>query len=262
LILAYAVYLREREDTALNAFVLPIANNAVSLTAGIVVISTIFATMPEAESQIVGAGNTGLTFIWVPQLFDHVPAGRFFMSLFFLALVFAAWTSLVSMVELAVRVLSDGGMTRNRALVTVAVVGFVLGIPSALNAQAFDNQDFVWGVALMVSGLFFALAVLRYGVTRFRETLINTPHSDIRIGKWWEWIIRLVVVEAVVLIVWWFWQVRTEPLFGTFGIGLVLVQWGVALAVFIALNKWMVRKTRPERERTAPPSGEMPAAIP
>jgi NSS family neurotransmitter:Na+ symporter len=262
LILAYAVYLREREDTALNAFVLPIANNAVSLTAGIMVISTIFATMPEAESQIVGAGNTGLTFIWVPQLFDHVPAGRFFMSLFFLALVFAAWTSLVSMVELAVRVLSDGGMTRNRALVTVAVVGFVLGIPSALNAQAFDNQDFVWGVALMVSGLFFALAVLRYGVTRFRETLINTPHSDIRIGKWWEWIIRLVVVEAVVLIVWWFWQVRTEPLFGTFGIGLVLVQWGVALAVFIALNKWMVRKTRPERERTAPPSGEMPAAIP
>jgi NSS family neurotransmitter:Na+ symporter len=262
LILAYAVYLREREDTALNAFVLPIANNTVSLTAGVMVISTIFATMPEAESQIVGAGNTGLTFIWVPQLFDHVPAGRFFMSLFFLALVFAAWTSLVSMVELATRVLRDGGMTRNRALVTVAVVGFVLGIPSALNAQAFDNQDFVWGVALMVSGLFFALAVLRYGVTRFRETLINTSHSDVRVGKWWEWIIRLVVVEAVVLIVWWFWQVRSEPLFGTFGIGLVLVQWGVALAVFIALNNWMVRKTRPEIERTAPPSGEMPAAIP
>ena len=100
----------------------------------------------------------------------------------------------------------------------------------------------MWGVGLIDSGLFFALAVLRYGVSEVPGTLINTPHSDIRIGKWWEWAIRLVVVEAVVLVVWWFWQVRSEPLFGPSGIGSVLVQWGIAIAFFLALNGSMVRR--------------------
>lgn len=262
LILTYAIYLRKTEDTTLNAFMLGFGNNSVSLLAGIMVLCTIFSIMPDAAGQIVGAGNEGLTFIWLPQLFAQIPFGRFFMALFFLALFFAAWTSLISMIELATRVLTDGGVRRGRALALVGAAGFLFGIPSALSQDMFLNQDFVWGVGLMVSGLFFALAVLKYGVTRFRESLLNTPHSDIRIGRWWDWAIRLVVVEAVVLVLWWFYQVRAEPLFGPFGTGSVLVQWGVALAIFLAANRWMVRKTHPEVERETIPEGEVPASIP
>jgi NSS family neurotransmitter:Na+ symporter len=262
LVLTYAIYLRHREDTALNAFMLGFGNNSVSLLAGIMVLCTVFSLMPDASQQIVGADNTGLTFIWVPQLFERMPAGRFFMPLFFIALFFAAWTSLISMVELAVRVLQDGGMLRSRALGLVGILGFLLGIPSALSAGIFNNQDFVWGVALMVSGLFFALAVLKYGVRRFRETLVNGPHSDIRVGAWWDWVIRLVVVEAVVLVVWWFWQVRTEDLWAPYGIGNMAAQWLVAITAFLLLNGWMVRRTRPEIDRMVPPPGEMPASIP
>jgi neurotransmitter:Na+ symporter, NSS family len=242
LILTYAIYLRRNEDTTLNAFMLGFGNNSVSLLAGIMVLCTVFSLMPNAAEQIVGAGNEGLTFIWVPQLFALMPGGRFFMVLFFLALVFAAWTSLISMIELATRVLVDGGLSRGRAIALVGIFGFALGVPSALNQDVFLNQDFVWGVALMISGLFFAIAVLKFGVTRFRETLINRD-ADMRIGAWWDWAIRFVVVQAVVLVVWWFWQVRTEPLFGTFGVGNVLVQWGIALAVFLALNRWLADRT-------------------
>jgi NSS family neurotransmitter:Na+ symporter len=262
LILTYAIYLRKTEDTALNAFMLGFGNNTVSLLAGIMVLCTVFSLMPNAADQIVGAGNEGLTFIWVPQLFALMPGGRFFMVLFFLALFFAAWTSLISMIELTTRVLADGGMARRNALVLVGIVGFLAGVPSALNADFFANQDFVWGVGLMVSGLFFAIAVLRYGVTRFRETLINTPYSDIRIGAWWDWAIRLVVVEALVLIVWWFWNVREEALWDAFGIGWLVVQFAIALVVFLVLNRWMVRKTNPEVDRGAPPEGEMVSSIP
>ena len=38
--------------------------------------------------------------------------------------------------------------------------------------------------------------------------------------------IRLVVVEAAVLVVWWFYQVWDEPLMGTYGVGNMLLQWG------------------------------------
>lgn len=242
LIVAYAVYMRKTEDTSLNAFMLGFGNNTVSLMAGIMVLCTIFSMMPDAASQIVGEGNEGLTFIWIPQLFERMPLGRFFMSIFFLALLFAACTSLIAMIELAVRVLTDAGVRRGRAIALVGSAGFLLGIPSALNQQVFLNQDFVWGVGLMVSGLFFAIGVLRYGVTRFRNELVNTPHTDLRIGRWWDWVIRLVVVEAVVLVLWWFYQVWGEPRFGTFGVGSVVLQWGVAIAIFLAANGWLVER--------------------
>jgi NSS family neurotransmitter:Na+ symporter len=262
LILTYAIYLRAREDTALNAFMLGVGNNTVSLIAGIMVLCTVFSIMPDAADQIVGAGNEGLTFIWVPQLFAAMPAGRIFMVLFFVALFFAAWTSLISMVELTTRVLEDAGVDRRTGIILVGIIAFVAGIPSALNQGFFQNQDFVWGVALMVSGLFFAITVLRYGVTRFRETLINSEHNNIRIGAWWDWVIRLVVIEALALIVWWFWNVRTEPLWGPFGIGNMLAQFAVALVVFLLLNNWLVRRTNPDVVRAAPPEGETVSSIP
>jgi len=249
LVLTYAIYMRSREDTALNAFVIGFGNNSMSLLAGIMVLCTVFSVMPDAASQIVGAGNEGLTFIWVPQLFALIPFGQLLMGLFFLALVFAAWTSLVAMIELASRVLMDLGMERGRAIALVGIAGVLFGTPSALSMEVFGNQDWVWGVGLMLSGFFFAFAVVRYGVTRWRNEFINTGHSDMHIGPWWDWAIRLVLVQAVVLMGWWLVQAQrataaeTWTLFSPFNIGTVLIQWAVVLLVLLLANRWLVERT-------------------
>ena len=226
-----------------------------SLLAGIMVLCTVFAVIPNAADQIVGAGNEGLTFIWVPQLFALIPGGRFFMALFFLALVFAAWTSLVAMIEMASRILIDLGLTRGRAIAIVGTAGIAFGAPSALNwtdtpgaGPFFANQDWVWGVGLMLSGFFFAFAVLKYGVTEWRAKYINTGDSDIHVGAWWDWSIRLVIVESVVLMGWWLFQARGESfratwtLFSPFNVGTVLIQFAIAIAALLLLNGWLVRK--------------------
>ncbi|MCL7960706.1 MAG: sodium-dependent transporter [marine benthic group bacterium] len=248
LITAYAVYLRNQEDTTLNAFVLGFGNNSVSLLAGIMVLCTAFAIMPEAADTIVGAGNEGLTFIWVPQLFARMPAGNLFMILFFLALVFAAWSSLISMIELASRVLIDFGLSRGRAIQIVAVAGFLFGVPSALSMEFFRNQDWVWSVGLMLSGLFFAIGVLRYGVNSFRTRLVNREGSDIVIGRWWCAVMVFVALEAIVLMFWWLSQAldvdnlaATLTPFSTFNVGTVLVQGGVVIAVLLATNRLLAR---------------------
>jgi neurotransmitter:Na+ symporter, NSS family len=249
LVLTYAIYMRSRDDTALNAFVIGFGNNSMSLLAGIMVLCTVFSVMPDAASQIVGAGNEGLTFIWVPQLFALIPFGQFLMGLFFLALVFAAWTSLVAMIELASRILMDLGMDRGRAIAVVGIAGVLFGTPSALSMDVFGNQDWVWGVGLMLSGFFFAFAVVRYGVTRWRNEFINTGHSDIHIGAWWDWAIRLVLVQAVVLMVWWLVQAQgataaeTWTLFSPFNIGTVIIQWAAVLLVLLLANRWLVERT-------------------
>jgi NSS family neurotransmitter:Na+ symporter len=254
LVLTYAIYMRANEDTALNAFVIGFGNNAMSLLAGIMVLCTVFATMPDAAAEIVGAGNEGLTFIWVPQLFAQIPGGRFFQGLFFLALVFAAWTSLVAMIELASRILRDMGVERDRAIMMVGAAGLLFGIPSALKIGIFQNQDWVWGVALMLSGFFFAFAVLRYGVTSWREKFINQEGSDIHIGAWWDWAIRLVAVEAIVLAGWWLWSAQqddfkeTWTLFSSYNVGSVLIQFAIVIVVLLALNKRIAAAVQRSRE--------------
>lgn len=298
LILVYAAYMRENEDTALNAFVLPTANNMVSLCAGMMVLSTVFSVLPGlvegfatnpaalddfpalasaiqsgqalspdlVRKTIFTAGNEGLTFNWMPLLFARLPLGQLLMVLFFVALAFAAFTSLVSMIELGSRVLRDMGMPRDRSVWIVGLAGFVLGIPSALSLDVLHNQDWVWGVALMVSGLFFAIAVLRHGVTRFRSEQLNHAGSDIRIGRWWEVVIGVIVpLEALVLLAWWLYQARgwdpegwLNPL-GVENVGTILLQWGVTLVVFLLLNRWIAERTRP-----VPPTRDdhIPAAVP
>ena len=101
----------------------------------------------------------------------------------------------------------------------------------------------------MLSGFFFAMAVLRYGVTKWRREFINTGYSDIHVGAWWDWAIRLVVAQAVILIGWWLWQVRGAGFrenwnpFVTYNIGTVVIQWAVILAVLIGLNRFLVTRS-------------------
>ena len=249
LILTYSIYMKQREDVSLNAFLIGFGNNSMSLLAGIMVLCTVFAINPEAQSEIVGAGNEGLTFIWMPQLFAAMPGGGFFMVLFFLALSFAAITSLISMLELATRVLIDAGLERRKALLSISGAALLLGAPSALNMKVFQNQDWVWGIGLMLSGLFFAVAAIRYGLERLRNKVVNHEDADLRIGKWWVVIVGMLVpIEAVVLMVWWLWEARgwdpegwLDP-FAPFSVGTVLAQWALALIVLLALNKWLSRR--------------------
>jgi neurotransmitter:Na+ symporter, NSS family len=249
LILTYAIYARHREDTTLNAALIGFGNNSISLMAGIMVLCTIFSLRPDAAGDIVGAGNNGLTFIWVPQLFSQIPGGQFFMAVFFLALLFAAFTSLVSMVELATRVLVDRHIERERAVLVVGVAGVLFGLPSALSPDFFNNQDAVWGIGLILSGLFFSIAVLKYGTGRFRRNLINTGDNDFTVGKWWRYAVFLVFIEALVLLLWWLSQtLSAEGLvaslnpFVEWSLGTVLLQWGIVLTLFILWNRHAERR--------------------
>ena len=259
LILTYAIYMRAREDVSLNAFLIGFGNNSMSLLAGIMVLCTVFAIHPGAQAEIVGAGNEGLTFIWMPQLFAAMPAGGLFMVLFFAALSFAALTSLIAMLELATRVLIDLGFERRPALLWVGAAGFLCGMPSALSLSVFQNQDWVWGVGLMLSGLFFAIAASRFGLERLRGEVVNGEGCDLPIGRWWVTIVGVLVpIEDVTLMVWWLYEARgwdvdvwLDPL-QPLSVGTVLAQWAVALAALLALNRWLTsRVARASREEAA-----------
>jgi NSS family neurotransmitter:Na+ symporter len=251
LVMTYGVYLRKRDDFVLTSWTTAFADYSASLLAGIAVMCTVFAVLPEVDARAaLGAGNEGLTFIWLPRLFERIPAGHVFLALFFLALSFAAMSSLIAMIELATRMAEDLGIARRRAVPLVGVVGFLLGVPSAWKLGVFQNQDWVWGLGLMVSGLLVATTVMRFGPRRFREELINTPEERAPVGRWFDVVITYVVpFEFAALMAWWFYQSAANydrenwwnP-FHTYSVGTTLVQWGGLILLLLLVNRaWAAR---------------------
>lgn len=256
LILTYAVYMKKREDIALNSALIGFGNNSVSLIAGLIIFSTVFAlSSVDAMSQITESGpaNTGLTFIYLPILFSKLSGSEsvniFFASLFFLALSFAATSSLVSLIELTTRTFMDFGLPRKKSVLLVGSLGFLLGVPSALNIDFFINQDWVWGVGLIISGGFISFTVSRFGVDKFRREIINGPGADIQIGKWYNFVIKyLIPLQVVTLLGWWLtssisWDPEWWNPFHAENLGTCIAQWSIALITFFLLNKKLVKLT-------------------
>jgi len=261
LFLTYATYIRRKYGVVKNAFTTGIGNNIVSLLAALMIFGTVFSvlktemgmTKPEILEimRTSGPASTGLTFIWMPQLFARMFLGKTLAILFFLGLSFAGFSSLIAQLELPTRVLIDGGMKRSTAVFSVVGVGYLLGIPSALYLNFLSNQDFVWGIALMISGAFVAIATIRFGVTRLRVKEILVDKNDLKLGRWWDGVLKFFVpAAAVILLIWWLYISVSvyspdqwyNP-FDLYSIMSAVVQWGIALILLLLLNRWMAERT-------------------
>ncbi len=238
--ITYAVYMRKDEDITLNAFTMGLANNSISIIAGLTVLSAIFAVQEDPLATVT-AGSSAITFLALPEVFAQAPGGELgawiMMTGFFLALSFAALTSMISTVELCVRNFVDHGYERNRAVAFTAIAIFIFGLPSTfiwikLDAEGvafpefLEVQDHIWGYGLMFSGLFIAFSIWKYGwlkwraavaegtaapglsgylgvgVSAFRDDFINTGDNDIWIGRWWDLLLYLAfpVLFAILMI--------------------------------------------------------------
>lgn len=261
LILTYAAYMRSKDNITISAFQTGIGNNLVSLTMGIIIFSTVFGTLggTMTNGEILkimktsGPASTGLTFMWMPQLFNEMAGGQIFAILFFLGLTFAAFSSLISMIELASRVLIDMNISRSRATIAVCATGFLFGLPSAISTDFLVNQDTVWGIGLLVSGAFMSFAIIKFNPTKFRSTLVNVEDRKYTLGGWWDFIIKYVVpVEVVSLLIWWIYQSASveawyNPI-STFSLATVFVQWAIAMGLFYFYNDRIADRTVEEEE--------------
>ncbi|MFN2379173.1 MAG: sodium-dependent transporter [Bacteroidales bacterium] len=251
LFLTYAAYMKKEHGAVSNAFLTGIGNNTVSILSGIMIFGTVFAVLKHEmgmnDAQVLeimktsGPASTGLTFIWMPQLFQKMFGGGILSILFFLGLTFAGFSSLIAQLELPTRVLVDTGMKRNKAIAIIVIMIFLFGIPSARNLHFLSNQDFVWGVALMISGALIAALIIKQGAENIRLELNSEP-GDKKLGKWWVFnITRLIPVAAIILMVWWLAQSFVpgewyNP-FSEFSFMSCIFQWSVVVIVLLIFNK-------------------------
>jgi neurotransmitter:Na+ symporter, NSS family len=251
LLMVYAVYSREKEDVAVNSGIIAFSDVLVGFLAAGLVLGTLFAVAPSAEfaqAALQEGEHDGLIFIYLVELLANMPGYMILAPLFFLALALAGVSSLIAMFELGTTNLMNFGMERHRAAITVGIAAFLFGIPAAVDITILRNQDWVWGVGLLISGLLTALAILKYGVEKARAEINET--SDIHVGRWWSVCVRIIPFIFVIIFGWWVFQSVVwypdtwwNPL-ETFSTGTMVVQWGILFIVLFSLNRFLAEKVK------------------
>ena len=127
-IMIYGSYLSDRTSIAGATIVIASADTLVALLASIAIFPIVFTYNLEPSS------GPSLIFITLPIAFGQMPGGIFFGTLFFFLVMFAAWTSAISLLEPAVTWLVENrGMTRFKATVLTGLVAWVLGIGTIMS---------------------------------------------------------------------------------------------------------------------------------
>ncbi|XP_070534588.1 uncharacterized sodium-dependent transporter YhdH-like [Ptychodera flava] len=249
---AYGAYMTAANSVVRVSTLIPLADNLVSLICAMTTFSTVFGIEINEgynKTEIVtllktnGPGNTGLTFIWMPILYSTASFGRVLAVVFFFALFFAGFTSLIGMMELPVQTVEGFGVKRSVSVIVCVILVCLFGCPSALNINFLVDQDFVWGYALLISGLLLQYLVIRYGTAKFRSSMVNdyTTTSDWYLPKLWEWVVKFVApTEAVFLLAWFVvFSVLTDSSWYTLGVEtlmMCLLQWSLVLAGVVLAN--------------------------
>ncbi len=132
--MAYGSYLPKNVSIAKASVTVSVMDTGVALLAGLAIFPIVFANGMEP-----GAGP-GLIFQTLPLAFGQMPMGTLFGTLFFVLLVFAAWTSGISLLEPLVEWLEEQkGMNRTLSTLIAGLVCWVLGIASILSLNLWSD---------------------------------------------------------------------------------------------------------------------------
>ncbi|MGK0673670.1 MAG: sodium-dependent transporter [Halothiobacillaceae bacterium] len=186
-IMAYGSYMPERTSIVHTALIIVAADTLVAMLAGLAIYPIVFANGLEP------AAGPGLVFQTLPIAFGQMSFGVVFGALFFVALVLAAWTSSISMIEPAVAHLVERcGWSRVRAGVVLGVAAWALGLLTVLSFNRwaevklfgknfFELLDFLTSnIMLPLGGLLlavFATWFMRRSSTFEELGLSNTAYT-------------------------------------------------------------------------------------
>lgn len=254
LMMTFAAYSREKEDVTLNIFISGFGDNTASLLAGMAILPAVFAlASSDAEAiTFLQSGNQALIFNIIPRFFAQITGGAWFSLLFFVVFFLAAFSSLLSMVQLFIKLVTDLGFDLRRSSVVVGIFCVVFGLPSAWSLDFFNNQDWVWGIGLIVSGLFIIFAVLKHGANKFKAQFIDQD-SDFRVHNlYFAVAISVNVLLGLIIIVWWMSRgYDAHPWFdengswnfiSVYSNATIVTQWAIVLISGIVLNRFLYKK--------------------
>jgi NSS family neurotransmitter:Na+ symporter len=127
-IMIYGSYLPKETSIAGTTFTIAMADTLVALLAGLAIFPIVFSNGLEP------AAGPSLIFQTLPIAFGQMPGGQFWGTLFFVLLVFAAWTSAISLLEPVVAWLTESrGWNRVMSASYTGILIWLLGIVTIMS---------------------------------------------------------------------------------------------------------------------------------
>lgn len=203
-VMVYGSYLQRYVSIARTSIYVACADTAFALLAGLAVFSIVFA------HGMGPAAGPGLVMQTLPIAFGAMAGGAVLGALFFLLVVFAAWTSAISIAEPGVAWMVENlRVARGRACVVFGVVVWLLGIAALLSfnlwqgvsifgLSIFDALDNLASNILLPLG---GLAIVVFGAWVMKQTHAR-EELDLDEGwfRIWRFAAKYVAPVAIVLI--------------------------------------------------------------
>ncbi|MPV51383.1 sodium-dependent transporter [Pseudactinotalea sp. HY160] len=204
IMITYAAHLKRNTNLTGSGLVVAFANSGFELLAGIGVFSAL-GFMAQAQgvqvAEVVESG-IGLAFFAFPQIVSTMPGGAVFGVLFFVSLVLAGITSLVSIVEVVIDAFEDK-FNLNRTA-SVALIGGLMAVvsillfPTATGLNLLDVTDhFANSFGIVGAGLTIVI-LLSWGLRRLRVMSAHLNEvSSFKVGT--TWMVLLTVITPLIL---------------------------------------------------------------
>ena len=140
-----------------------------------------------------------LIFMTLPNVFNNLPAGRFWGSLFFLFMTFAAYSTVLAVFENIVSCVSElTGLSRKKTCLVCGIALFLLSLPCLLGynlwsnfrpiagRDVLDSEDFLVSNLLLPLGslLFIIFCTTRYGWGWENFLAEANEGKGLKIAKW------------------------------------------------------------------------------
>lgn len=154
LMITYGAYLKEDTHIPRSSAVIAGSDTLVAIIAGFAIFPIVFA------ADLNPAAGPGLFFVSMPVAFGQLGSwGTIFATVFFALAIFAAFTSSISLLEVAVSWFEERqGVTRFGATAGLGTALFVFGAGYIYSTQYIDFVDFVTGkILLPIGGLLVAI---------------------------------------------------------------------------------------------------------
>jgi NSS family neurotransmitter:Na+ symporter len=193
--LVYGSYLpKESRKVISNSTIIVLASTLIAFMAGLIIIPSVYAF------GLDPAAGAGLTFITMPNVFNQMPAGRLFGTLFYILFFLAALTSFIGAFEGIIAWIRDQlGITREKGVWVVGGGILLLSSLSAASTKIFNLADYVVNNVFLIFGALFMTLFVGWvwGVPNFARAAGIGSHSARLV---WSFLIKFLIPLIIVLV--------------------------------------------------------------
>ncbi len=181
LMITYASYMPREYSLRSSATIICVGDTLAALLAGFAIFPIVFA------SGLDPAEGPGLIFVTLPIAFGNMAGGHIIGTLFFILLLFAAYTSALGMLEPVVAWLEERNPGKRKQMAAFAGMAvWVLGLGSVF------SFSFMADIRPLA---FLGIEKSFFGIADFTVANVLAPVNALLIALFAGWVVRKIVVD-------------------------------------------------------------------